>query len=269
VLRNATPRRAIPVPSRDVQIGRAGAPISHISQAHPDRVEVRGRDLTGDLMGRLSFTEYFHLLLTGREPTADQRDFLDLLLIAIAEHGMMPSNVAARMTLAADPGSLHGAVAAGILGCGPVILGASEECARLLMATRSDDPVRVAREVRDLGGKLPGFGHPVHKPTDPRAERILQLADERGVSGEYVALARAFAAAAAEVWGRALPMNVSMPIAAVMLDLGFPASAVKAVPILARTAGLLGHLAEEQQHPIGFLMAGAAEEAITYEAPKG
>src|SRR3982751_313147 len=110
----------------------ARAPVTHISQAYPDRVEVRGRDLTGDLMGRLSFTEYFHLLLTGHEPSADQRFFLDLLLIAIAEHGMMPTNVAARMTLAADPESLQGAVAAGILGCGPVILGTAESCARLL-----------------------------------------------------------------------------------------------------------------------------------------
>src|SRR3954463_9603607 len=115
-----------------MQIGKAAAPVSHISQAHSDRVEVRGRDLTGDLMGRLSFTEYFHLLLTGTEPSEEQRFFLDLLLVAIAEHGMMPTNVAARMTLAADPGSLQGAVAAGILGCGPVILGTSEECARLL-----------------------------------------------------------------------------------------------------------------------------------------
>src|SRR6187402_2084440 len=109
-----------------------GEAVSGISQAYPDRVEVRGRDLTGDLMGRLTFTEYFHLLLTGEEPAEDQRFFLDLLLVAIAEHGLMPTNVAARMTLAADPGSLQGAVASGILGCGPVILGTSEECARLL-----------------------------------------------------------------------------------------------------------------------------------------
>src|SRR3954468_18806430 len=108
----------------------AGA--SQISQAHPDRVEVRGRDLTADVMGRLTFTEYFHLLLTGEEPTAEQRYFLDLLLVAIAEHGMMPTNVAARLTLASDPDSLQGAVAAGILGCGPVILGTAEPCARLL-----------------------------------------------------------------------------------------------------------------------------------------
>ena len=103
---------------------------TRISQAYPDRVEVRGRDLARDLMGRVSFTEHFHLLLTGEEPTEEQRYFLDLLLVAIAEHGLMPTNVAARMTLAADPDSLQGAVAAGILGCGPVILGTSEECAR-------------------------------------------------------------------------------------------------------------------------------------------
>jgi citrate synthase len=259
-----------------MQIGKAGPPVSHISQAHPDRVEVRGRDLTGDLMGRLSFTEYFHLLLTGEEPTEDQRFFLDLLLIAIAEHGMMPTNVAARMTLAADPGSLQGAVAAGILGCGPVILGTSEECARLLVAAQErveagEDVSAVADGIalgiRAEHGKLPGFGHPVHRPLDPRAERILELADARGVSGPHVALARALRDAAAAAWGRPLTMNVAMPIAAVMLDLGFPAAAVKAVPILARTGGLLAHLAEEQERPLGFLMASRAEEAISYEAP--
>jgi citrate synthase len=261
-----------------MQIGKAGSPVSHISQAYPDRVEVRGRDLSGDLMGRLGFTEYFHLLLTGQEPTDDQRFFLDLLLVAIAEHGMMPTNVAARMTLAADPGSLQGAVAAGILGCGPVILGTSEACARLLEQAQGEvasgrAPAAVAAEltqaIHAAGGKVPGFGHPVHRPLDPRAERILELADARGVSGPHVLLARCVRDGVAEAWGRPLTMNVSMPIAAVMLDLGFPAAAVKAVPILARTAGLLAHLAEEQQRPVGFLMAARAEEAIEYEPPPG
>ena len=245
-------------------IGPSGEPVTRISQAHPDRVEVRGRDLAGELMGRLSFTEYFHLLLTGEEPTEEQRYFLDLLLVAIAEHGMMPTNVAARMTLAADPGSLQGAVAAGILGCGPVILGTADACARLLVAARERDPGELARELRAAGEKLPGFGHPVHKPLDPRAERILALADERGVAGEHVALARAVRDGVAEAWGRPLVMNVSMPIAAVLLDLGFDARTVKAIPILARTASLLAHLAEERDEPIGFALAAAAEHAVTY-----
>ena len=113
----------------------------------------------------------------------------------------------------------------------------------------------LARAVHASGERLPGFGHPVHRPLDPRAERILELADARGASGPHVELARRFRDAAAEVWGKPLTMNVSMPIAAVLLDLGFPLATVKAVPILARTAGLLAHLAEEQEQPLGFLLA--------------
>lgn len=257
-----------------MQIGRPGIPVSHICQAYPDRVEVRGRDLCTDLMGRLSFTEYFHLLLTGHEPTEDQRFFLDLLLVAIAEHGMMPTNVVARMTLAADPGSLQGAVAAGILGCGPVILGTAEACAELLEtaqgrvaagATAAAVAYETARAVHAAGGKLPGFGHPVHRPLDPRAERIVELADARAVGGRHMKLVGCLRDSVSAVWDKPLTMNVSMPIAAVMLDLGFSSAVVKAIPILARTAGLLAHLAEEQKQPVGFLMASRAEMAIDYE----
>jgi citrate synthase len=241
----------------------AGDAATGISQAYPDRVEVRGRDLSADLMGRLTFTEYFHLLLTGEEPTEEQRNFLDLVLVSIAEHGLMPTNVAARMTLAADPTSLHGAVAAGILGAGPVVLGTAEECARLLQSDRK--PMEIVRELHAAGEKVPGFGHPIHKPLDPRAERIFELAEEHDISGPHVALALGFRDAVHTVWGKPLTMNVSMSIAAVMLDLGYSTAAVKAVPILARTASLLAHLAEEQEHPIGFRLARAAEEAVGYE----
>jgi citrate synthase len=241
--------------------------VTAISQAYADRVEVRGRDLAGDLMGRVGFTEYFHLLLTGDEPSDEQRYFLDVLLVAIAEHGLMPTNVAARMTLAADPESLQGAVAAGILGAGPVLLGTSEECAKLLAGAISagSRPEDLARELHAAGGRVPGFGHPVHRPLDPRAERILELADTRGVSGPHVGFARELRDAVAATWGKPLTMNVSMPIAAVLLDLGFPMATVKAVPILARTASLLAHLAEERERPLGFILARAAEDAVRYE----
>ena len=120
--------------------------------------------------------------------------------------------------------------------------------------------------IHEAGGKVPGFGHPVHRPVDPRAERILELADERGVSGPNVALARALRDAVAETWEKPLPMNVSLAIAAVLLDLGYSPDIVKAVPILARTASLLAHLAEEQERPLGFLLAGEAEEAVDVRA---
>ena len=257
-----------------MQIGKGRRAVSSICDAQADRIEVRGRNLTSDLMGRIGFTDYFFLLLTGKEASEEQRFFLDLLLVAIAEHGMVPTVQAARMTLAADPGSLQGAVAAGILGAGPVILGTSELCGRLLteadakVATGGEpDAVALAlvRDIRDAGGKAPGFGHPIHKPVDPRAVRILALAEERGVAGRHVAMARRIEKAVAEVWGRPLVMNVSMPIAAVLLDLDFPAAMIKAIPLLARTASLLAHLAEERQNPIGFLIAGQAEATVVYE----
>ena len=185
-------------------IGKPGPAKTHICLAHADRIEVRGHDLTGDLMGRLGFTEFFHLLLTGREPTEDERFFLDLVLVAIAEHGLTPSNIAARMTLAADPGSLQGAVAAGILGAGPVILGATEECALLLRDAQARSAVEVVRALHDAGNRVPGFGHPLHEPADPRAERIFALADERGISGPYVVLARELRIAVEDTWGKPL-----------------------------------------------------------------
>jgi citrate synthase len=235
-----------------------------VAQAYPDRVEVRGRNLSGELMGNLTFTEHFHLLLTGNEPSEEQRFFLDLVLVAIAEHGLMPTNVAARMTLAADPASLQGAVAAGILGCGPVVLGTATECARLLEQAKAGSPEAVVRKIHAAGGKVPGFGHPVHKPVDPRAERILELADEHGVAGANVQLGRRLREAVEQEWGRPLTMNVSLPIAAVLLDLGFSSSMVAAVPILARTASLLAHLAEERERPLGLQLAAAAEAAAEY-----
>jgi citrate synthase len=257
-----------------VLIGKPGEAKSALCTADADRILIRGRDLAGDLMGRVTFTEFFFFLMTGKEASEKQRFFLDLLLVAIAEHGLTPTAIAARMTYDADPDSLQGALAAGILGCGTVILGTAQLCGDVLVeaAKRVDegeDPDAVvkamAAEVRGRGGRMPGFGHPVHRPVDPRAERILSLADSEGVSGHHVDLARRFKPAVDAAWGKALTMNVSMPIAAVLLDLDFPATMIKAIPLLARTGGLLAHLAEEQVRPIGFLMASHAEEAIAYD----
>ena len=241
--------------------------MSSISQAYPDRVEVRGRDLTGDLMGRVGFTAYFHLLLTGSEPTDEQLEFLDLMLVAIAEHGLMPSNVAARMTLAADPESLQGAVAAGILGAGPLLLGTSAECARLLSGalgagTTPDEVARgsTQRASACRASAIPCTGRSTLARSGSSSWRT-HAASAARTSPSPVSCATP----SPTTWGKPLPMNVSMPIAAVLLDLGFPVAAVESVPILARTASLLAHLAEERERPLGFTLARGAEDAVGYE----
>lgn len=256
-----------------MKVGRPRDRTSSISTATATSITVRERDLT-ELIGTMPFTDYFVLLLMGKPPTPEQGFFLNACLVAIAEHGLVPNVQAARMTLAADPGALQSAVAAGILGCGSVVLGTSELAGRMLdgaierMRETSSDEATVAREIaseyRARKAALPGFGHPLHKPDDPRALRLLALADERGTAGPHVKMARAFAAVVNDVWGKQLTMNVSTAIPAVMLDVGFPLEALKGIPILARTASLLAHLREDGTQPLGFYLADHAAEAVTY-----
>ena len=259
-----------------LKIGRQGQVASAISAANPDTIVVRGLDLCRELIGKVTFTEHVWLLVTGRLPSDAQRQVLDAALVAIAEHGLVPSVVASRMTLAAAPESLQGAVAAGLLGCGSVILGAAEAAARFfaeIAARAHGNQIEAAAEatLEELrAGKrpVPGYGHPLHKKSDPRVVRLLELAANVGVSGTHVAIARAVERLTLKVTGKPLVMNVSAAIGAVMLDAGYPLLAVKGVPILARTASLIGHLLEEQQRPIGFALAHSGSSAAIYDGDK-
>jgi citrate synthase len=263
-----------------LKIGRQDRHSSAISTSNEETIVVRGRDLARDLIGSISFTEHFWLLVTGCMPSAAQCRVLDATLVAIAEHGMVPSVQASRMTFAAAPEALQGAVAAGILGCGSVILGSSEAAGNLFaaIAERIDSGVSIGQaaqtiilEYRDQKRPIPGFGHPLHKQADPRVQRLFEVAGEVGGAGRYVQIARHVEVLLPNLVGKRLALNVSAAIPAVLLDAGYPLAALKGIPILARTAGLIAHLLEEQQHAIGFVMSNAAAEAVDYdgEVPAG
>jgi citrate synthase len=258
-----------------MKIGSQAGKLTAVSASNPDTIVVRGHDLCADLIGKVSFTEHTWLLVTGRLPTPAQRQVLDATLVAIADHGLVPSVAAARMTLAAAPEAIQGAVAAGILGCGSVILGSAESAARFITGILGNVTIRetgaatlaALAEARTARRAVPGFGHPLHRKADPRVASLLQVADETGIAGRHVAVARLIEQKLPEVTGKPLVMNVSGAIAAVLLDAGFPLLAVKGVPILARTAGLIAHLLEEQQRSIGFILAHEGSAAITYDGP--
>lgn len=258
-----------------MKIGPQAARSTAVSAANAATIVVRGHDLCRDLIGRISFTEHVWLLVCGRLPDDGQRRVLDATLVAIAEHGLVPSVAAARMTLAAAPEAIQGAVAAGILGCGSVILGSAESAARLFDEVRSrtspagiEDAARAAiAELRAARRPIAGYGHPLHKQSDPRVARLLAVADEAGKSGRHVEIARAVERLLPEATGKPLAMNVSGAIGAVLLDAGFPLLAVKGVPILARTASLIAHLLEEQDRPIGFVLADSGAASVGYDGP--
>lgn len=253
-----------------MRIGKQDAPFTAISTADAQSITVRGRDLCKDLIGKIDFADYFFLLLMGSDPTPNQRFFVNALLVAIAEHGLVPSVQAARMTYAAGPEAIQGAVAAGLLGSGSVVFGSAEIAGHFLheLVAAKADAAQIAERVREMRARnapVPGFGHPQHAGGDPRANVLLELAKERGLDGPYLRMLYRIEKALPEALGRTLPININGAIPAILLEIGFPLSALKSISILARTAGLLAHLREEAERPIGFILSHAAAEAIKYD----
>ena len=264
-----------------MKIGKSIAPNSAICAANEHAIVVRGADLCQELIGQVNFADYFYFLLTGKKADSAVSAVLNACLVAIAEHGLVPSVQAARMTLAAAPDALQGAVAAGILGCGSVILGATETAGRMFLdidaqlATHGGDVAAAATTVvsarRATRQSIPGYGHPIHKERDPRVDSLFQVLVRAGGSQRFVDIAIAVEAVIPSVVGKELKLNVSAAIPAVLLGVGFPVNALKGVPILARTASLIAHLSEEQNNPIGFALSNeaAAHYQYTGDLPDG
>ncbi|OJY67953.1 MAG: citryl-CoA lyase [Sphingobium sp. 66-54] len=259
-----------------MRIGKQDNAITSICTSDATSITVRGLDLCEEVIGKWDFTSYFWLLVTGEVPTPQQRLFANATLCAIAEHGLVPSVVAARMTLAAGPEAWQGAVAAGLLGCGSVVLGSAEVAGRFyadLVRQAADERLSDAeaatagiKALRAEKKPVPGFGHPLHSGGDPRALKLIALAQEQGVAGRHIAMLHAIRDALPDAIGRPLPINVNGAIPAVLLDVGFPLAALKGISLLARTASLIGHLQEESERPIGFIMSGAAADRIAFKS---
>jgi citrate synthase len=257
-----------------MKIGKVTKTRSAICTSDADRIIVRGADLATEVIGKVNFGDYFHLLVTGRQPDVAASAVVNSTLVAIAEHGMVPSVQAARMTLAAAPDAMQGAVAAGILGCGSVILGASETAGRMYLrieqeaANHAGDLRAAAKAVladlRSRRQSIAGYGHPEHKERDPRVDALFTVSQQAGGGQRYVEIAKVVEDLIPEIVGKPLKLNVSGAIPAVLLGVGFPVNALKGVPMLARTASLIAHLNEELDDPIGFALSYHASRELEY-----
>ncbi|GAA4324227.1 citryl-CoA lyase [Pigmentiphaga soli] len=246
-----------------------------ISWSTEESITVQGLDLCKDIMGKVSLGDMAFLELTGRLPDERESRLFNAMAVILVEHGMTPSAIVTRMTLCGAPEAMQAAVAAGLCGLGSVFVGSMENAARMLQeglpdpASPGDIGALAARIVdAHVAGKrtVPGIGHHIHKPQDPRAPRLFEIARENGFDGPYVALMNAVAEAAGKRLGKNLPVNATGAIAAVASELAIPWRVVRGIGVMSRAIGLVAHVLEELRNPMARDIKAWVEEEATAHA---
>jgi citrate synthase len=246
-----------------------------------EHIWLLGRDLGDDLLGKVTFGELAYWMITKRRPSQGQSVLFEAVLVALADHGLTPTAIAARVTLLSAPDSLQGAIAAGLLGGGSRFLGVTENSANFLhtaLATLDSQPTdergwdevaaQVVADTKSNGQFVPGLGHPVHKRGDPRTPVLFRLAREHAVFGSHLALFEAIGRVHPTILGRTLPLNGAGVCGAVLADIDIPLGVTRGVALLARCAGLVGQLAEELVDPIGNDIYMNIDRNTDYQPPQ-
>src|SRR5215471_7614953 len=229
-----------------------------------DTITLLGQNLAEDLMGKVGFGELTLWMVTQRRPSQSEVRVFESVLVALADHGFTPTAIAARLTYLSAPDSLQGALAAGLLGGGSRFLGVTEDSGQFLAAVLAEageppaddagyDELALAAVSQARAAKkfIPGLGHPVHKFLDPRTPVLIKITEEEGLRGPHLRLFEAIGRVHPQVLGRTLPLNGAGTCGAALADLGLPPDLLRGFALLARTAGLLGQLAEERRRPVG------------------
>lgn len=255
-------------------------PQTSLGTADLHSIIVGGRDLPSELMGEVDLADMIFMLVAGRLPSQPESRLFNATLVSLCDHGVTAMAIVSRLTLTSAPESVQGAMAAGLLGVGDLLLGVVENVARMLaealdgVEEGDDDALEgLARNIvarsRDRGEHVPGIGHRFHKEGDPRTARLYEIADEEGLLGPHLRLLRLVHAEAQVAYGRRLPLNGAGAAGAVFADLGFDHSIVRGFAVLSRAAGLIGQLWEERQRPMGRDVLELLRREVEYVPPAG
>lgn len=245
---------------------------TNIAWSEVDKITVKGYDMCGDILGKLSLGDIAFLMLTDRLPNARESVMFNAIAVTLVEHGLTPSALATRLTYTGAPEAMQAAVAAGLCGLGSVFVGSMETAARVLQEALPEpkaaaDLPKLAKEavarLRARKELVPGIGHTLHKPVDPRAPRLFQIAAEQGYDGPYVKLMQLIAKEAEAASGKVLPVNATGAIAAIASELGLPWKIVRGIGVFARAIGLVGHILEEMKEPMAYEVKRWAEQEAT------
>ncbi len=246
-------------------------PTTRLCTHSTDAITVRGADLVDELIGELSFTEMTYFAITGRRPTRAQTRILDAVLVTLMEHGLTPSAIATRMIYGSTPESLQAGVSAGLLAVGSVFVGTMEGSAalieRILAAADGEQAAGdIADEYRRARKPIPGFGHHMHKPDDPRTPKLFALAQAEGLPGHHIAALLTLSAAVDQRFGKHITINATGAVGALLGEIAIPAPIMRGIAVISRSAGLVAHIAEEQRAPSMRYIWELVEEGVPYDA---
>ena len=245
-------------------------PSTRIAHHTAEAIYVRGANLVDDLIGKLTFTEMMYFQMMGARPTPAQVRILDAVLVTLMEHGITPSSIVSRLIYDSCPEAVQAAVAAGLLGVGSTFIGTMEGCAanldEILSAPEGEEAraKAIAQRVRAAKQPIPGFGHPHHKPDDPRSPRLIAVAEEAGAAGRHIRALRLLAKEVDAAWGRHLTINATGAVAALLGEIGIPREVMRGIAVVSRSAGLVGHIREEQTDPSAREIWSAVSSKIPY-----
>ncbi len=249
-------------------------PTTAISYSTAERIVVRGADLVNELIGELTFTEMILFHLLGERPTRPQTVVLDAVLVTLMEHGLTPSAIATRLIYDSAPEALQAAVAAGVMGVGSTFIGTMEGCAKLIeemlvapegVAARAR---AIAERIRAERRPIHGFGHPYHRPDDPRPPRLFAIARAQGVPGRHIAALETLSQEVDRAWGRHLTINATGAVAALLGEIGIAQPIMRGIAVISRAAGLVGHIAEERVRPAARFIWETVEHAVPYDGAR-
>ena len=223
-------------------------------------------------MGKKTFTEVMLMQILGRTPRPVDLRITDVVLIVLMEHGLTPSAIATRLIYMSAPENLQGAVSAGLLAVGSSFVGTMENCSTLLdTIINAPDPTEEARQIarhyKAQRSAVPGFGHHLHKPVDPRAYKLLELGKaEADLKGDRIRALELLSGAVDEVAGRPITINATGAVAALLGEIGVPTKVMRGFAVISRAAGLVAHIVEEQSDPSGRFIWDTVEHAIPFVA---
>ncbi len=246
-------------------------PTTRLATHTNDELYCRDAALVGELMGNVTFTELMFMQVMGRTPTPGDVKILDAVLVTLMEHGLTPSVIAARLTYHSAPEALQAAMAAGLLNVGSQFIGTMENAAKLLVACLENEDGfdvaarRAVQALRETRQPLPGFGHHLHKPDDPRTPKLFEIAlTQEGIDGRYIDAMKRLSAIVDEELGRHLTINATGAVAAVLLEIGIEPKIMRGFAVVSRAGGLLAHIREEQENPTARHIWDVVEESIPY-----